>query len=170
MEAARIIKRIASYLLFIVAATFFFYQMVVLSTAMYIEYGEDFNAYLIANVFRPLMYVIVSLALMLVAEFALIGKDGNRYVTSLMLMVLFGVALAVSIYILVKGIISIPNNKVCVDPTFLYLVIFPLIGICLLEVIYGFILHLADKKEKAILKEKEKEESLEQDGVKLTKE
>lgn len=170
MEAAKIIKRIASYLLFVVAATFFFYQMVVLSTTTYIDPGADLNAYLIRNVFRPLMYVVISLSLMLVSQFALIGKDDNRYITSLMLIVLFGVGLFVSIYILVKGIVSIPNNKVCTDPTFLYLVIFPLIGICVCEVVYGAIMYFIDKKKKAIEKEKEKEEALEQDGVKLTKE
>lgn len=170
MEAAKIIKRIASYLLFVIAATFFFYQMVVLSTAMYIDPGEDLNAYLISGVFRPLMYAVISLALMLVSQFALIGKDDNRYITSLMLIVLFGVALFVAIYVLVKGIISIPHNKVCTDPTFLYLVIFPLIGICVCEVVYGAVMYFIDKKQKAIQKEKEKEESFEQDGVKLTKE
>ncbi len=169
MEAAKIIKKIAAYLLFVGAATFFFYQMVILMTSMYIDPGEDIHAYYLANIFKPMMYVILCLALMFVSEFVLIGKD-NKYVTSLMLIVLFGVGLVVSIFILAKGITSIPNNKYCQDPSFLYYVIFPLMAICAGEVSYGVVMYFSDKKEKEETKKLEKEKELKQDGINLTKE
>lgn len=170
MEAAKIIKRIASYLLFVIAATLFFYQMVILSTSMYIDPGEDFTAYLISDVFRPFMYALVCFGVMLVSQFALIGKDSNKYINSLMLIVLFGVGLFVSVFILVKGILAIPTNDFCQDPTFLYLTVIPLIGICFLEVLFGAIIYFLDKKDRMKQKEQENEKNLEQDGVKLTKE
>lgn len=169
MEAAKIIKKIAAYILFVAASTWFFYEMVILMTAMYIDPGSDLNAYYLGNVFKPLMYAIVCLCVMLVSEFALIGKD-NKYITSLMLIILFGVGEAVCIFILVKGITSIPNNKICQDPSFLYYVIFPLMGICLAEICYGISIYLQDKKEKKNILEQEKEKTLKQDGINLTKE
>ncbi len=169
MEAAKIIKKIAAYLLFVAAATFFFYQMVILMTSMYIDPGDDVNAYYLANIFKPIMYVIVCLALMFISQFVLIGKD-NKYITSLLLIILFGVGLVVSIFILAKGVTAIPTNKYCQDPSFLYYVIFPLMAICLGEVAYGVVMYFSDKKEKEELKKVEKEKELKQDGVNLTKE
>lgn len=129
MEAIKIIKTIVAYLIFVVAATFFFYQMIVLSTAMYIDPGEDLNSYLILNVYRPLMYVVFSLCLMLVTQFAVISKGDNKYIESLLYMVLFGVGFVVSVFVLVKGIVSIPNNKISQDASYLYLTIIPLMGV-----------------------------------------
>ncbi len=169
MEAAKIIRKIAAYILFVGAATFFFYQMVILMTSMYIDHGADVNAYYLNQVFKPFMYALLCLAIMLISEFALIGKE-NKYITSLMLIILFGVGLAVSIFILVKGIISIPNNKICQDPSFFYYIILPLMIICVGEIVYGIFMYFSDKKEKAKLKEEDKEKTLKQDGVNLTKE
>ena len=59
METAKLIRQIAAYVLFVIAATWFFYEMVVLSTAMYIDSGADLNAYLLGNVYKPLMYAQV---------------------------------------------------------------------------------------------------------------
>lgn len=169
MEAAKIIRKIAAYILFVGAATWFFYEMVILSTAMYIDPGNDQTLYYVNQIYKPLMYTLLCLSIMLISEFALIGKD-NKYITSLMLIVLFGVGLAVSIYILVKGIVSIPNNKVSTDPSFLYYSILPLMVICLAEICYGIFMYISDKKDKQKLKEIEKEKTLKQDGVNLTKE
>ncbi len=169
MEAAKIIRKIAAYILFVGAATWFFYEMVILSTAMYIDPGSDQTLYYVNQIYKPLMYALLCLSIMLISEFALIGKD-NKYITSLMLIVLFGVGLAVSIYILVKGIVSIPNNKVSTDPSFLYYSILPLMVICLAEICYGISMYISDKKDKQKLKEIEKEKTLKQDGVNLTKE
>lgn len=116
------------------------------------------------------MYVVFSLCLMLVTQFAVISKGDNKYIESLLYMVLFGVGFVVSVFVLVKGIVSIPNNKISQDASYLYLTIIPLMGVCLAEVIYGFILYLGYKKIKKVEKEKKEEERLEQDGIKLTKE
>ena len=169
MEAAKIIRKIAAYILFVGAATFFFYQMVILMTSMYIDHGSDINAYYLNQVFKPFMYSIICLSIMFISEFALIGKD-NKYITSLMLIVLFGVGLVVSIFILVKGIISIPNNKICQDPSFFYYVLLPLMIICIGEITYGIFMYFTDKNEKKKIQNQEKEKTLEQDGVNLTKE
>lgn len=169
MEAAKIIRKIAAYLLFVAAATWFFYEMILLMTAMYINPGEDLNAYLLSAVFKPIMYIIVCLSVMFASQFALKGKD-NRYINSLMLMVLFGVGLVVSLFVLAKGITSIPSNKYCQDPSFFYYVIFPLIALCVGEISYGVYLFFVDKKEKAKLAEEKREKELSSDGVNLTKE
>ena len=169
MEAAKIIRKIAAYILFVGAATWFFYEMVILMTSMYIDPGSDQNAYYLSNVFKPFMYAIICLAVMLVSEFALIGKD-NKYITSLMLIILFGVGETVSIFILVRGITSIPSNKVCQDPSFFYYVILPLMAICLAQIAYGISMYFGDKKERQKLQQEEKEKALKQDGVNLTKE
>ena len=87
MEAAKIIRKIAAYLLFAAAATWFFYEMILLMTAMYINPGEDINAYLLSAVFKPIMYVVICLAVMFVTQFTLKDKD-ERYITSLMLIAL----------------------------------------------------------------------------------
>ena len=169
MEAAKIIRKIASYILFVGAATWFFYEMVILMTSMYIDHGSDVNTYYLSQVFKPLMYAILCLSIMFISQFALMGKD-NKYITSLMLIVLFGVGLAICIFILVKGIISISNNKICQDPSFLYYVLFPLMIICVGEITYGIFMYFSDKKDKKMIKEEEKEKTLQQDGVNLTKE
>ncbi len=169
MEAAKIIRKIAAYLLFVAAATWFFYEMVILMTSMYINHGEDINAYFLGNVFRPLMYVVICLTVMLVSQFALIDKE-NKYINSLMLMVLFGVGFAVSVFILIKGVTSIPSNKYCQDPSFFYCILIPLMAICLGEVSYGIFMYFSDKKDRKLKKETEKEKEFKQDGVNLTKE
>ena len=169
MEAAKIIRKIAAYLLFVAAATWFFYEAVILMTSMYINPGEDKNAYLLLNVFKPIMYTFVCLSVMFASQFALKGKD-NRYITSLMLIVLFGVGLAVCLFILVKGIFSIPNNQYCQDPSFFYSVIFPVMALCAGEIIYGVFLFFLDKKEKIKQAQEKREKELSSDGVNLTKE
>ena len=169
MEAAKIIRKIAAYLLFVAAATWFFYEMILLMTAMYINPGEDINAYLLSAVFKPIMYVVICLAVMFVTQFTLKDKD-DRYITSLMLIVLFAVGLLVSLFVLVKGITSIPNNKYCQDPSFFYYVIFPLIALCVGEISYGLFLFFMDKKEKEKIAKEQREKELSPDGIKLTKE
>lgn len=169
MEAAKIIRKIAAYLLFVAAATWFFYEMVLLMTAIYIDPGKDIKAYLLTAVFKPIMYVIVCLAVIFVTQFTLKRKE-NRYITSLMLIVLFGVGLAVSLFILAKGITSIPKNKYCQDPSFFYYIIIPLIAFCVGEASYGVFLFFVDKKEKEKREEEEKEKKLSSDGINLTKE
>lgn len=169
MEAAKIIRKIAAYLLFVAAATWFFYEMILLMTAMYINPGEDINAYLLSAVFKPIMYVVICLAVMFVTQFTLKDKD-DRYITSLMLIVFFAVGLVVSLFVLVKGITSIPNNKYCQDPSFFYYVIFPLIALCVGEISYGLFLFFMDKKEKEKNAKEQREKELSPDGIKLTKE
>ena len=87
-----------------------------------------------------------------------------------MLIVLFAVGLVVSLFVLVKGITSIPNNKYCQDPSFFYYVIFPLIALCVGEISYGLFLFFMDKKEKEKIAKEQREKELSPDGIKLTKE
>ena len=115
------------------------------------------------------MYVVICLAVMFVTQFTLKDKD-DRYITSLMLIVLFAVGLVVSLFVLVKGITSIPNNKYCQDPSFFYYVIFPLIALCVGEISYGLFLFFMDKKEKEKIAKEQREKELSPDGIKLTKE
>ena len=144
METAKLIRQIAAYVLFVIAATWFFYEMVVLSTAMYIDSGADLNAYLLGNVYKPLMYALVCLAIMLVSQFALLGKpQGNdRYISSLLCVFLFGVGLGVSIFILIHGLLAIPSHTVCNDPSFLCFAMIPTMIICLGEFVYGLVMFL----------------------------
>ena len=172
METAKLIRQIAAYVLFVIAATWFFYEMVVLSTAMYIDSGADLNAYLLGNVYKPLMYAVVCLAIMLVSQFALLGKpQGNdRYISSLLCVFLFGVGLGVSIFILIHGLLAIPSHTVCNDPSYLCFAMIPTMIICLGEFVYGLVMFLLYRKEQKKEKEIKARTKPQDERVDLTKE
>lgn len=173
MEAARIIKKIASYLMVVIGGTIFIYASVMLATAFYINPGDNPTAYYSEHIYRQIMYCVIALAVMFVAQFALIGTPtrNEHYVYSLTLMVFFGVGLAVMLFTLIKGLVAIPNSKVNTDISFLLYSSIPAAGICLGEVIYGVIYFIAYKKEKKEDDEKKAKEEKEQvPGVNLTKE
>ena len=108
MEALRIIKRIASYGVFIAAATLFLLNTVTVTLAPYID---EFYAY--ENSFLPFMYVVLSLGVMLLFQLLVIGKpkEVEENIYPWLLMVMFAVMFFVSGLVLGKAIAACVENK-----------------------------------------------------------
>lgn len=176
MEALKILKRIAFYLLFIVASTLFYREMICFSLFAYKEAWESFTFDLLAkDVFLPLLYSILSLGIALIAQFLLIGKPKEVETTIYpwTLMVYFGIGAVAAIIILAIGLNKIPLEPVNKNPIFLIIPIVIALLFTLSEVLWGFLYFLRKKKEtrreelEAEAKEREKEKSEAQ--VSLTK-
>ena len=108
MEALKIIKRIASYGVFVAAATLFLLNSVTVALAPYID---EFYAY--ENSFLPFMYVVLSLGVMLLFQLLVIGKpkEVEENIYPWLLMVMFAVMLLVSGVVLGKAIAASVENK-----------------------------------------------------------
>ena len=108
MEALKIIKRIASYGVFIAAATLFLLNSVTVALAPYID---EFYAY--ENSFLPFMYVVLSLGVMLLFQLLVIGKpkEVEENIYPWLLVVMFAVMLLVSGVVLGKAIAASVENK-----------------------------------------------------------
>ena len=108
MEALKIIKRIASYGVFVAAATLFLLNSVTVALAPYID---EFYAY--ENSFLPFMYVVLSLGVMLLFQLLVIGKpkEVEENIYPWLLIVMFAVTLLVSGVVLGKAIAASVENK-----------------------------------------------------------
>ena len=108
MEALKIIKRIASYGVFVAAATLFLLNSVTVALAPYID---EFYAY--ENSFLPFMYVVLSLGVMLLFQLLVIGKpkEVEENIYPWLLIVMFAVMLLVSGVVLGKAIAASVENK-----------------------------------------------------------
>jgi len=174
MEAFKIIKRIAIYLVFIIAAAFFFYYSVSLALAPYLKSFPNQSTLLLEGIYLPLMYAVISLVTMFFAQFLLIGKpheiETNIY--AWLLTIYFGVGLAAGVIILAYGLVSMQINNDARDPTYLICAMIPCLVVMLVEVIYGLFCSFKNKKMDT-LKEKEekaKEEKENAGDVNLHKE
>lgn len=150
MEAFKILKRIAFYLLFIVAATLFYREMICFSLFAYKETWETFTFDLLMNdVFLPLLYATLSLGVTLVTQFLLIGKPKEMETTIYpwTLMVYFGIGAIASIIILAIGLTKIPSEPLNQNPFFLIIPIIVVLLFTLSEVLWGFLYFLKNKKE-----------------------
>lgn len=177
MEAFKILKRIAFYLLFIVASTLFYREMICFSLFAYTEAWETFTFDLLAkDVFLPLLYATLSFGIALIAQFLLIGKPKEIETTIYpwTLMIYFGVGAIMAVIILAIGLTKIPSEPVNKDPLFLIVPIVIVLLFTLSEVLWGFLYFLKNKKKEKLkedLEEKqEKEKEKEEAQVSLTKE
>lgn len=177
MEALKILKRIAFYLLFIVASTLFYREMICFSLFAYTEAWETFTFDLLAkDVFLPLLYATLSFGIALIAQFLLIGKPKEIETTIYpwTLMIYFGVGAIMAVIILAIGLTKIPSEPVNKDPLFLIVPIVIVLLFTLSEVLWGFLYFLKNKKKEKLkedLEEKqEKEKEKEEAQVSLTKE
>lgn len=173
MEALKILRRIAYYLLFIVASTLFYKEVLSFAFFPYTETWETFSfGLLFKDVFLPFLYASLSLGIALVAQFLLIGKPKKVETTIYpwTLMVYFGIGAVAAIIILAIGLVKIPSEPVNKNPFFLVTSIIIALLFTLSEVLWGFLCFLKNKKaEKAEEIEKEKREK-EEAQVSLTKE
>ena len=108
MEALKIIKRIASYGVFVAAATLFLLNSVTVALAPYIA---EFYAY--ENSFLPFMYVVLSLGVMLLFQLLVIGKpkEVEENIYPWLLMIVFAAMFFVSGLVLGKAIVACVENK-----------------------------------------------------------
>ncbi len=161
MEAFKIIRKLAYYLLFLIASTLVFYFLVGLALTRYTAIDNiNSEENLINNIYLPLMYTLIALVVMLVSQFLLIGKPGDNEARlySILLIVFFGVILGAGLIILAEGLINIPGNPVSTNPTFLLCALVPALFIGLCEILYGIFGLLAlSKKAKTLKAEEEKE-------------
>lgn len=173
MSGVKVLRRIASWLLFLAAASWFLVKIIEVATAPYLpqEGTDDLHRF-----YLPLLYIILCLGVMFTTQFALFHhpESNTGYMGGIVLMVFFGIGFAVSLYTLIRGILSIPSNTHCTDPAYLYCTMIPTMAIFFGEVVYGFALywqdHQAKKKQETIEEAKEQAAKTEVDGVHLNKE
>lgn len=176
MTGAKVLRRIASWLLFLAAATWFLVETIELATAPYLAAYDGEITDLFTRFYLPLLYVVLCLGVMFTTQFALFHhpESNTGYMGGIVLMVFFGVGFGVSLYALIRGMISVPYNAYCTNPSFLYCAVLPAMSIFFGEFVYGFVLywqdHKAKKKREVIEEAKEKAAKEEVDGVHLNKE
>lgn len=177
MEAFKILKRIAFYLLFIVVSTLFYREMICFSLFAYTEAWESFTFDLLAkDVFLPLLYATLSFGIALIAQFLLIGrpKEVETTIYPWTLIIYFGVGAIATVIILAIGLTKIPSEPVNKDPLFLIVPIVITLLFTLSEVLWGFLYFLKNKKKEKIQEnienEQKRKKEKEDAQVSLTKE
>lgn len=108
MEALKIIKRIASYGVFVAAATLFLLNMVTVSLAPYIDSAKAYE-----RAFMPFLYATFSLGILLLFQLLVIGKprEVEESIYPWLLVVLFGVSLFASAFVLGKAILACSKDQ-----------------------------------------------------------
>ena len=108
MEALKIIRRIASYAVFVVAASLFLLNSVTVALAPYIDMVTAYD-----KSFLPFMYAILSLGVMLLFQLLVIGKpkEVEENIYPWLLMVMFAAMFFVSGLVLGKAIVACVENK-----------------------------------------------------------
>jgi len=150
MEALKILKRIAYYLLFIVAATVCFNMLVSLALAPYTDAWGTLSLDLIAEqVYLKVLYVFLSFAIAVVTQACLIKKPSEveSVVYPWLLIAYFGIGAAVSIYVLVRGLISINQEIYNKNPVFLIIPISLVLIFTIAEMVMGVFFLRRSKKE-----------------------
>lgn len=163
MEALKIIRRIAYYLVFLIASTLFFYEMVSLSLVTYKDGWDTFSfSLLFKEVYLPFFYAVISLAVALLTEAFLIGKpkEVETTVYPWTLIIFFGLGLLFSVIIMVLGLIKIPDEPLNKDPSFLILPLVCSILFTLSEVLWGAIYLFKNKKKEQSKQDNNSEKDL----------
>ena len=160
MEAFKIIKRLASYAVFVFAATLFFKYSVSVALSPYIDMP---NAY--ANASLPFMYVVLSLGITLLFQLLVIGKprDVESTIYPWLLLVMFAVGLFASVVILGQAIAACMEDP-SLNVTYAISGLAPSIVLCLSEIAVGISFLIAARKTS------ENNRPDDVDGVKMEKE
>lgn len=174
MEALKILRRIAYYLVFIVASTLCFYELVSLSLTTYTDLWKEWSFdLLLSKVYLPMLYAFLSLGLALLSQALLIRKPTpvERNVYPWVLIVYFGIGVVVSAVVLGIGLANVQAEPINKNPFFLVIPLAVSLLFTLMEVLWGLLNLLRAKKEDlADKKAAEDEEKKERGGVALTKE
>lgn len=142
MEAIKIIKRIASYLVFVIAASLFLKNSVTVALAYYIDSSKAFEAS-----FLPAIYSILTLGITLLFQLLVIGKpkEIEENIYPWILTVPFAVMLFTSIFIIAQAIVACNN-----DPTLsvMYAVVgmLPVTTLSVIEIAAGAMFFIKNKK------------------------
>ena len=160
MEALKIIRRIASYAVFVVAASLFLLNSVTVALAPYIDMATAYD-----KSFLPFMYAILSLGVMLLFQLLVIGKpkEIEENIYPWLLMVLFAAMLFTSGIVLGKAIVAyVENNSLNV----LYAVAgtAPSIALAIVEIATGLTMFIRQRIAA------NKPQPIESNGVNLEKE
>ena len=160
MEAWKIIRRIASYAVFVVAASLFMLNSVTVALAPYIDKVTAYD-----QSFMPFMYAILSLGVMLLFQLLVIKKpkEIEKNIYPWLLMVFFAVMLLVGLVVLVKAVLACSQDNT-LNVWYAVAGIVPTILVAVTEVAVGIILFVKERKEAA------KPEPIESNGVNLEKE
>ena len=160
MEALKIIKRIASYGVFLAAATLFLLNSVTVALAPYIDIATAYE-----KSFMPFMYAILSLGVMLLFQLLVIGKprEVEETIYPWLLIIFFAVMLFTSSFVLGRSVTAClkdPTKNVAYGIAGMI----PSVVISAIEVVIGAFFLLKSQKTTA------KPAQIDENGVNLTKE
>ena len=160
MEALKIIRRLASYAVFVVAASLFLLNSVTVALAPYIDKATAYDAS-----FLPFMYVVLSLGVMLLFQLLVIGKpkEIEENIYPWLLMVLFAVMLFVSGVVLGKAIVAHAEDN-NVNVWYAVAGLAPSIVVAIAEIATGLTLFIKQRIAA------NKPQTIESNGVNLEKE
>lgn len=160
MEGMKIIKRIVSYLVFIIAASLFLQNTVVIATSYYIDPETAYEA-----TYLPVLYSLLTLGVTLLFQLLVVGKpkeiEKNFY--PWVLIVPFAVMFFVSAFVMLQSIVT-ANTYSNFEPIYGIAGMIPPMILSVVEVVVGFFMLASAKKAEAPAKEEEQSE------VNLTKE
>lgn len=160
MEAWKIIRRIASYAVFVVAASLFMLNSVTVALAPYIDMVKAYD-----QSFMPFMYTVLSLGVMLLFQLLVIKKprEIEKNIYPWLLIVLFTAMLFVGAVVLGKAIVAYSKDNT-LNVWYAVAGTVPTILVAATEVAVGIVLFVKERKEAA------KPEPIESNGVNLEKE
>lgn len=160
MEALRIIKRIASYGVFVAAATLFLVNSITVSLAPYIDMTHAYE-----NSFMPFLYATLSFGVLLLFQLLVIGKpkEIEETIYPWLLIVLFGVSLFVSSFVLGRSVVACLEDQTK-NVGYALAGLLPVLMLSLTEVVVGAFLLFKNQKLSA------KPSQIDENGVNLTKE
>lgn len=142
MEALKIIKRIISYLVFVIAASLFLKNSVTVALAYYIDSSKAFEAS-----FLPAIYSILTLGITLLFQLLVIGKpkEIEENIYPWILTVPFAVMLFTSIFIIAQAIVTCNNDP---NLSVMYAVVgmLPVTTLSVIEIAAGVMFFIKNKK------------------------
>ena len=160
MEAWKIIRRIASDAVFVVAASLFLLNSVTVALAPYINYVIAYD-----NAYLPFMYTVLSLGVMLLFQLFVINKprEVEKTFYPWLLIALFAAMLFTGVVVLGRAIIAC-NEDATLNVSYAVAGIVPSIIVAVVEIAVGIVLFVKERKEAS------KPEPIESNGVNLAKE
>ena len=160
MEALKIIKRIASYGVFVAAATLFLLNSVTISLAPYIDMSQAYE-----NSFMPFLYITLSLGTLLLFQLLVIGKpkEIEETVYPWLLIILFGVMLFVSTFVLGRSVFACLEDQTK-NVGYSIAGLSPVLMLSLIEIAIGAFILFKNRKTPA------KTQQIDENAVNLTKE
>ena len=142
MEALKIVKRIVSYFVFVIAASLFLKNSVTFALAYYIDSSKAFEAS-----FLPAIYSILTLGITLLFQLLVIGKpkEIEENIYPWVLTVPFAVVLFTSVFIIAQAVVAC-NNDPSLSVMYAVVGMLPATTLSIIEIAIGAILFIKSKK------------------------